>query len=231
MRATQKSVFLQGLRDGSPFLLVAIPFAALFGVSAIEAGLSLGQAMGFSVLVIAGASQFAALQMIVDDAGVALTLLAALAVNLRMAMYSASLVPHLGQAPLWQRALASYLMFDQSYVGAMARYEAEPEMPLPDRMRYYIGVAMAIAPAWVVATLVGALLGARIPPEAALDFALPITFIAMIGPMLRTLAHVAAALTSVLVALALAGLPSGTGLLIAAACAMAAGVLVEEWRA
>ena len=231
MRATQKSVFLQGLRDGSPFLLVAVPFAALFGVSAIEAGLSLGQAMGFSVLVIAGASQFAALQMIADGAGVALTLLAALAVNLRMAMYSASLVPYLGEAPLWQRAVASYLMFDQSYVGAMARYEAEPAMPLPDRMRYYIGVAMSIAPAWVIATLVGALLGARIPPEAALDFALPITFIAMIGPMLRTLAHVAAALTSVVVALALAGLPSGTGLLIAAACAMAAGVLVEEWRA
>ena len=231
MRATQKSVFLQGLRDGSPFLLVAVPFAALFGVSAIEAGLSLGQAMGFSVLVIAGASQFAALQMIADGAGVALTLLAALAVNLRMAMYSASLVPYLGEAPLWQRAVASYLMFDQSYVGAMARYEAEPAIPLPDRMRSYIGVAMAIAPAWVIATLVGALLGARIPPEAALDFALPITFIAMIGPMLRTLAHVAAALTSVVVALALAGLPSGTGLLIAAACAMAAGVLVEEWRA
>ena len=79
--ATGKSAYLQGVRDGMPFLLVAVPFAALFGVSAVEAGLSIGQAMGFSVLVIAGASQFAALQMIVDNAGVALTLLAALAVR------------------------------------------------------------------------------------------------------------------------------------------------------
>ena len=226
--ATQKSVFLRGLRDGSPFLLVAVPFAALFGVSAMEAGLSLSQAMGFSVLVIAGASQFAALQMIVDNAGIALTLLAALAVNLRMAMYSASLVPYLGAAPLWKRAVAAYLMFDQSYIASLARYEAEPAMSVPDRVRYYFGVAMAIAPAWVVATWAGAVLGARIPQEAALDFALPITFIAMVAPMLRTLAHVAAALVSVVVALALAGLPSGSGLLIAAACAMVAGVLVEE---
>ncbi|RYH01636.1 branched-chain amino acid ABC transporter permease [Salipiger sp. IMCC34102] len=226
--ATQKSVFLRGLRDGSPFLLVAVPFAALFGVSAMEAGLSLGQAMGFSVLVIAGASQFAALQMIVDNAGIALTLLAALAVNLRMAMYSASLVPYLGAAPMWKRAVAAYLMFDQSYVASLARYEADPGMSLASRASYFFGVATAIAPAWVISTWAGAVLGARIPPEAALDFALPITFIAMLGPMLRTLAHVAAAAVSVVVALALAGLPSGAGLLIAAGCAMVAGVLVEE---
>ncbi|MBS1301031.1 AzlC family ABC transporter permease [Loktanella sp. SALINAS62] len=226
--ATAKSVYLQGVRDGMPFLLVAIPFAALFGVSAIEAGLTIGQAMGFSVLVIAGASQFAALQMIVDHAGVALTLLAALAVNLRMAMYSASLVPYLGDAPLWKRACVSYLLFDQTYVAGVARFEAAPQMTVRDRMAFFVGVATPIAPVWVVATLLGALLGARIPEAAALDFALPITFIAMVAPMLRTLAHVVAALVSVVVALALIGLPSGTGLLIAAACAMAAGVIVEE---
>ncbi|MCB5199908.1 AzlC family ABC transporter permease [Loktanella sp. TSTF-M6] len=229
--ATGKSAYLQGVRDGMPFLLVAVPFAALFGVSAVEAGLSIGQAMGFSVLVIAGASQFAALQMIVDNAGVALTLLAALAVNLRMAMYSASLVPYLGEAPLWKRACVSYLLFDQSYVAAVARYEADGTMPLRDRVAFFFGVATPIAPTWVLATLAGALLGARIPDAAALDFALPITFIAMVGPMLRTLAHVAAALVSVVVGLALVGLPSGTGLLIAAACAMAAGVIVEGRRA
>jgi predicted branched-subunit amino acid permease len=61
-----------------------------------------------------------------------------------------------------------------------------------------------------------------------LDFALPITFLAMVAPMLRTSAHLAAAATSVVVALALSGLPSGFGLLIAAACAMAVGVLVED---
>jgi predicted branched-subunit amino acid permease len=77
-------------------------------------------------------------------------------------------------------------------------------------------------------TAVGVLVGATIPEAMALDFALPITFLAMVAPMLRTSAHLAAAATSVTVALLLSGLPSGFGLLIAAGCAMAVGVLVEE---
>ena len=59
---------------------------------------------------------------------------------------------------------------------------------------------------------------------------LPITFLAMVGPMMKSLAHLAAALVSVIVALALIGLPSGTGLLIAALCAMGTGAAVEMWQ-
>ena len=87
------SHYLAGVRDGLPFILMAAPFATVFGVAATDAGLTLAQVMGFSVLVIAGASQFAAVQMMADNAGIALVLFAALAVNLRMAMYSASLGP------------------------------------------------------------------------------------------------------------------------------------------
>ncbi|MBU2358361.1 MAG: AzlC family ABC transporter permease [Alphaproteobacteria bacterium] len=226
--ATTKSVYWEGVRAGAPFVIVVVPFSLLFGVAATEAGLTLGQAMGFSVLVIAGASQFAALQMMVDHAGIALVLLAALAVNLRMAMYSAALVPSLGPAPLWQRACVAYLLFDQTYLASVKAYEERPTLTVRERIVYFFGVATPITPIWCGMTAVGVLVGATIPPAMALDFALPITFLAMVAPMLRTLAHVAAAGTSVVVALALSGLPSGFGLLIAAACAMAVGVLVEE---
>ena len=76
--ATEKSAYLAGMRDGWPFIFVAAPFSMLFGVVAIEAGLTLGQAMGFSVVVIAGAAQFAAVQLMMDGAGIALVLMAAL---------------------------------------------------------------------------------------------------------------------------------------------------------
>lgn len=228
--ATPKSAYFAGVRAGSPFVFVAAPFALLFGVVAIEAGLTLAQAMGFSIVVIAGAAQFAALQLMVDNASIVLVLLAALAVNLRMAMYSAALVPYLGAAPLWQRAVVSYMNFDQSYIASVARYETDPDMTIPERVAYFMGVVTPITPLWIIMTAVGAYVGSAIPPEYALDFALPITFLAMIGPMLRTLAHVTAALTSMIVGLVLIGLPSGTGLLIAAACAMVAGVCVELWQ-
>ena len=227
--ATAKSAYLQGIRDGWPFLFMAVPFALLFGVVAGEAGLELIETAAFSLLVIAGASQFAALQMMVEGAAIPLILLAALAVNLRMAMYSASLVPHLGTAPLWQRALIAYLNFDQTYLVSIAKYEDAPSMSVRDKVRFFLGVATPIAPAWLAATVAGALLGQAIPPDYALDFIVPIMFLAMVAPMLRTIAHVAAALVSICVALALVWLPSGVGLLIAAACAMLTGAGVESW--
>jgi predicted branched-subunit amino acid permease len=226
--ANEKSAFFAGIRDGWPFVFVAAPFSMLFGVVAIEGGLSLAQALGFSIVVIAGAAQFAAVQLMLDNASIALVLLASLAVNLRMAMYSAALVPFLGKAPVWQRAMVSYLIFDQSYIASVAKFETTP-MTVKERVWFFSGAASPIAVTWVIFTAVGAIVGTSIPPEYALDFALPITFLAMIGPMLRTLAHVAAALVSMCVALALVGLPAGTGLLIAAVCAMVAGVIVESW--
>jgi predicted branched-subunit amino acid permease len=229
VKSRPKSAYWAGVRDGSPFILMAVPFATLFGVVATDAGLTVAQAMGFTVLVIAGAAQFAAVQMMMEDAGIAFVLLAALAVNLRMAMYSASLVPYLGAAPLWKRALVAYLNFDQTYITSVARYEARPEMTVQDRVSYFLGVATPITPLWFIMTLVGILVGSAIPEAWALDFIVPIMFLAMVSPMLKSLAHVAAAAVSVIVALALVGLPSGTGLLIAAAAAMVTGALVETW--
>ena len=59
------------------------------------------------------------------------------------------------------------------------------------------------------------------------SFILPVAFLAMVAPMLKSPAHLAAAFVSIVVGLALTDLPSGTGLLIAAFCAMATGVTVE----
>ena len=60
------------------------------------------------------------------------------------------------------------------------------------------------------------------------DFAMPILFLALVGPMLKTLAHVAAAIVSVIVALLLAWLPSGSGILLAGLAAMAVGAEIER---
>ncbi len=98
---TTKSAYWSGVRDGLPFIVMVVPFALLFGVVAIEAGLSMAQAMSFSVLVVAGAAQFAALQLMLENAAIGFVLLAALAVNLRMAMYSAALAPHLAAGVGW----------------------------------------------------------------------------------------------------------------------------------
>lgn len=223
-----RSACLAGIRDGLPFLVVLTPFGLLFGVVATEAGLDLLSTLTFSVVVIAGASQFTALALMQDHAPVLIVLATSLAVNLRMAMYSAALTPHLGQAPLWQRALVAYFLVDATYACAANRFEREPGWDLRRKMAYFMGAALPVCPTWYLTTIAGALIGAGLPDWLALDFAVPICFLAMVAPMLRTLPQVLAAATSIVVALLLAFLPWSTGVLIAAVVAMAVGAETER---
>lgn len=224
---TPKSAFWKGFRDGAPFLLVSGPFGFLFGVLATEAGLQILEAASFSLSIYAGSAQFTALQLMREQAPTLIVLISALAVNLRVAMYSASLTPYLGSAPLWQRAVASFFIVDQSYALSTVQFETNPDMPLAQRMAYFFGTNGLVAPGWVIATLAGALVGARVPETWALDFVLPIAFLAMIGPMLRTSAHMVAAFVAIVVALICAGLPYNLGLLVAGLAGMAAGARTE----
>ena len=229
--STPKSAFWAGFKVGIPFTFVVSPFALLFGVVATEAGLDVVETLVFSVAVIAGAAQFTALQLMQENAPTVIVLASALAVNLRMAMYSASLTPHLGAAPLWQRALISYFLVDQAYACSIAEYEKQPAMSLSAKVAYFAGAVAPVCPLWYVFTLVGALIGTRIPESLALDFAVPITFLALLAPMFRTMAHVVAAFVSVVVAPLVAGLPFNLGLLVAGAAGMMAGAQTEVWMA
>ncbi len=228
---TRNSAFHAGFLAGLPFLLIGVPFAVLFGVVATEAGLSVGQTIGFSLLVIAGASQFTAIQLMSENAPVFIVIAAALAVNLRMAMYSASLQPYLGEASLGRRALAAYLNVDASYALGIQQFEATPDWSVADRFGYFCGTMVLMFPLWVIGSWVGAVAGDALPDSLNLDFAMPIMFLALTAPMVKTLAHLGAAITSIIGALLLAFLPSGIGLLIAAMFAMAVGAEIERRRA
>lgn len=224
---TSKSYYWKGFRDGTPFIFVAIPFGTLFGVFASETGLDITQTLAFSATVFAGAAQFTALQLFQENTPAVIVLASALAVNLRVAMYSASLTPYLGAAPLWQRACAAYLIVDNSYAVSIAKFEKEPTLTVPQRTAYFFGSVTPVTPTWLLATYMGAVLGAQIPDSWALDFALPITFLSMIGPMIRSLPHVVAALVAIIVSLLAVAVPYNLGLLIAGTAGMIAGAQVE----
>ncbi|PZQ52231.1 MAG: branched-chain amino acid transporter AzlC [Rhodovulum sulfidophilum] len=227
MRSSAWSAFKLGFWQGLPFVVVILPFGALFGVAAADAGWTLTQSLSMSVLVIAGASQFTALQLLGDNAPLAIVVLTSLAVNLRLAMYSASLAPLIGSQPFWKRALVAYVLVDQTYGIAITNAEVGPPMTPAERVAHFFGAVVAVCPWWYVACVFGALAGAAIPSWLALDFAVPITFIALFAPALRSPPHLAAAFVSVVAALLLAFLPYNLGLLVAAVLAMATGAMLE----
>lgn len=226
---TTKSAFWAGVRAGAPFIAVAGPFALLFGVLATEAGLNVFEVMTFSLVVIAGAAQFTALQLMQDDAPTVIVLLSALAVNLRVAMYSAALTPYLGRAPLWQRVFAAYLLVDQSYALSHAKFEADPHMTVPQRMAFYFGTCLLVMIMWFGCSYLGAAIGTTLPADLPLDFALPIAFLSMVAPMMRTLPHLIAAGVAVAVSLVAVSIPYSLGLIVAGSLGMMAGAQAELW--
>ncbi|MDZ4135234.1 MAG: AzlC family ABC transporter permease [Paracoccaceae bacterium] len=230
MTPATRHALRRGFVDCSPFIVIVIPFSTLFGVVARDAGLDILQVVAMSAIVIAGAAQFTALSLLVDNAPVFVVLLAALAVNMRMAMYSAALVPHLGKASMRVRMLMAYVMIDQTFAVSARTFEAEPHMPLDEKVAYYFGCILAVCPLWYLCTFLGALLGQQIPAALSPDFAVPVCFIALVAPMLRSLPHLVAAGVSVAAAVALAWVPWNLGLILAALLAMMAGAQTEFWQ-
>lgn len=223
------SFFWRGLRDTTPFLVIIVPFGLLFGAISIEAGLKIIEVLGFSVLIMAGAAQFTAVALISDNTPTVIVLLTALAVNLRMAMYSAALVPHLGKAPLSIRTLTAYFITDQTFALGVNTYETIPNLTYNQKFRYFVGSFVMIAVPWVTATFAGIKIGAEIPPEYALDFAVPICFIALSAPLIRSIPHAVAAFVSVLGSLLFVSVPHSLGILLAALLAILAAGQVDHW--
>ncbi|RKF14633.1 branched-chain amino acid ABC transporter permease [Roseovarius spongiae] len=225
---TTNSPYWQGVRAGLPFIVILAPFGLLFGVVAAEAGLSMFEAVFMSAITVAGAAQFTAVQLLSEQAPTVIVIAAALTVNLRLAMYSAALTPYLGQASAPMRALIAYCVVDQTYACSVAAYETHAHWTLRDRIAFYFGVSTPLMPNWIVFTFIGALVGEAIPDALALDFAIPITFIALVMPMMRTGAHRAAALAGIVASLSLTWLPYSLGIIVAGVIGMIVGAEVER---
>lgn len=219
--------FWRGALAVSPFVLVFVPVGLLFGALASEAGFDTAQVVAAAFLVIAGAAQFTAVALYAENAPTIVIILTSVAVNLRMAMYSAALVPHLGQARFARRALYSYFILDQTFAAADVEFTQNPTMTLAQKSAYFTGAAVFLAPLWYFCCYLGAILGAAIPPEFSIDFALPICFIALSVPSLRSLPHFIAAGVAVICSLVFISVPYSLGLILAAFVAMIAAVQTE----
>ncbi len=222
-----RSEIIAGIKGMSPIFLGVAPFAIISGIVAVEAGLSAPLALAMSVFVFAGASQLAAVQLIGLSAAPLIIVLTAWIINLRFIMYSASLSPRLSHLPVRLKALVAYLITDQAYAVTIASYEREPGRP--HRHWYYLGGAAVMWLVWQVCTLAGIFLGAQVPESWSLDFAVPLTFLALVMPAIKDRPAALAALTAGLAAVLLAGMPLNLGLISAAMLGIAAGFLVERF--
>lgn len=205
-------------------MLGIVPFGLIAGAAAVAAGLTLPDAVGLSVVVFAGASQLAAVDLLATDTPLAVVVLTAVVINLRMSMYSASIAPYFESFRRRWEAACAYLLTDISYALAVAEFRSDGPT---DRRWYYLGVAVPMWLVWQVATAAGAVLGARIPDRWGVSFAVPLVFLALLLPELSDRPRAVAALVGGSIAVVGAGWPLNLGLLGGALAGVAAGVVAE----
>ncbi|MGY2895694.1 AzlC family ABC transporter permease [Deinococcus sp. UYEF24] len=220
---TTTPAFWRGLRAFAPLIPGVVPFSMVAGIAAVQAGFTPAQSIGFSLIGYAGSAQLVASQMVAAHAPVGLIVLSSLVVNLRFAIYSASMLPLFAQVPLVRRWPLAYGLTDQAYAVTMGRPATESHPAA-----YYAGAALLMWLTWQLGTAIGALLGARIPASWPLDFAVPLSFIALLIPVLLTRPQVLAAVVSALVAVSAHGLPFRLNLILGAACGVAIGLLAQR---
>ena len=222
---TRKQEFWSGVRDETPILLGVVPFGLLFGALAISAHLSSLAAQAMSSIIFAGSAQFIAAQLVGTGTSGLVILIVVFVVNLRHALYSASLAPHVRHLSTGWKLLLSYLLTDEAYAVTITHYTREGDAP--ERHWYFLGAGLTLWSAWQASTAVGIFIGAQIPAGWPLGFVLPLTFIALVVPALKDRAGVAAALVAAVIGLLAAGFPYKTGLLAAALIGILTGLLIE----
>jgi len=221
-------VFLFGSRDSIPMIVGILPFGLIYGALASVAGLSLGQALGMSLLVYAGSAQFIAISLLTLGTGAAVILLTTLVVNLRHVLYSAALQPYVGPLPQHWRLPLAFGLTDETFAVVQRRYLARGMDG--HGQWYHAGVALALYLSWVGSSLAGILFGQSVPNLAGwgLDFAMLATFIGIVVPALRNRPQIAAALVAGAVALLCHAWPYKLGLMAAAFSGIAVGVALER---
>ena len=222
---TKQQEVWSGVKDEAPILLGVIPFGLLFGALAISVNLTPFASQAMSSVIFAGSAQFVAAQLVGTGASGLVILMVVFVVNLRHALYSASVAPHVRHLNTGWKLLLAYLLTDEAYAVTITNYNKVGDSP--NRHWYFLGAGLTLWSSWQASTAVGIFIGAQIPASWPLGFILPLTFIALVVPALKDKAGVVAALVAGLVGLLAVDFPYKTGLLAAAFIGILAGLAIE----
>lgn len=158
--------------DGLGIAVSATAFGLVYGLSAREAGLSILEASAMSVIVFAGAAQFAAVGYLTGGlTWPAIVVLTAL-LNARHLLYSAALAPWFSARPKAVRAVAAHVLTDEAFALGLSHFRRLGRI---DMRGYWVGALLVTFVPWNIATIAGVVLGGVIPePERlGLDVVFP----------------------------------------------------------
>ncbi len=224
LQIDERNEFKDGVKASLPIVAAASPFGAVYGAAAVSQGMSFFETVFMSMAVFGGASQMVAVDLLATPLPFWTIVLSVFAVNFRHILYSASLGRKMHRFGPIQKALAFMVLIDPQWALSEKR-----SLSGPLTTGFYFGLATPLWIIWLVSTAFGAMFGKLVTnPEAiALDFVLPLYFIALLMGFRERygwLPVVVVSGSAGLVAYWMIGAPWHV------ACGAFAGILFAAWR-
>ncbi len=220
------SFFVRGFKAMLPITTGVIPFGAVMGTVASEATLTLFQSTSMNILVFAGAAQLAAVELMTKNTESAVVIATGLIINLRFLLYSAALAPSVQKSNFLTKLVSAYCITDQNYAVMSANHRI---LKTPtDSVRFYLGASLCMFLVWQCSVIAGFIFGNFAPPHWGLDYAIPLSFVALVIPTLKSAKYIYVAAFSSAVSLLLAPLPYKIGLIFTALLGVGFGVFLSR---
>jgi predicted branched-subunit amino acid permease len=159
---------------------------------------------------------------------VAIIVLTTFIVNLRHMLYSATLLPYLKNLPQKWRIPLAFWLTDETFAVTVHRFQKNDSSAC--KHWYQLGSSIAMYLNWQFWCFLGLALGNRIPDAQSwgLDVAMPVTFIGMIIPFVKTLPMVVCVLTAGAASLLTLAMPYKLGIVVSAFAGIAAGLMAQR---
>ena len=224
-RAATRAAFRAGVLECLTLIPSYVPFGLVCGVASVQAGLGEWGAVALATFAFAGSSQAVLTQFLQGGAPLMIAVLSGLVVNLRMAVYSAAISSRIAGASRRERVLWAAFLVDQTFISNEIRHQRGEHMN--HALAFYLGCALTLWPWWVLMNAIGAFAGAKLPTSWQLDFTIPLSFVAMVVPLLKSRAQILAAISGGAAGVLLYAMPLKTGLIAACVVGMCVGMLVD----
>ena len=226
---TDKEQFNAGFKGMLPITTGVFPFGVVMGTVAANANLSFFQSMFMNVLVFAGASQLAAVDLMAKHAASAVVIITGLVINLRFLLYSAALSPVVQKSGFLTKFFSAYFLTDQSY--AVMSANQDKFKTNAEAISFYLGSCVCMTIAWHASVAIGYAFGNIAPASLALDFAVPLSFVALVVPTLKNKKYIAVAAFSSVISLFMNSLPYKTGLIATASLSILLAIFLNRKKA
>lgn len=222
------SEFKNGCIELIPLQIGVFPFGIAFGILGNESGLTNLQTFLLSSIIFAGVSQIVFAQLIAALTPGFIVVATVGIVNLRHILYGITLSEYLKNLPLKWRLLLAYLITDEAFAISQKRFS---EKKKNNNMHYHLlGSGLTLWTSWQISTFLGIFVGHFIPDSLNLEFAIPLSFIAIVAISIKDKPKLLVFVVSALLSVIFKDLPWNLWIIVSAIIGIFVGIFFSNIR-